>query len=213
MSEGTDRDRRHRVQHRRRLSHMPWLYFRLKPVHQAWARAWQARIRERLMALETVEVDPEAFVAPEARIFAEPGRTVRIGPRSYVAAGCFVHGPVELDADVSLNVGVHLDGGARGIRIGDGTRVAHGASLVAFDHGMALGRPIREQPVRSRGIGVGRDVWIGDGARITDGAQIADGAVVAMGAVVTGPVAAGTVVAGVPARRIGRRSADGWVRD
>lgn len=192
---------------------MPWLYFTLKPEHRTWAVAWQARVRERLMALETVHIHPEAFVAPEARIFAEPGRPVRVGPRSYVAAGVFLHGPVELEAEVSLNVNAHLDGGAKGIQVGEGTRVAHGASLVAFDHGMARDRSIRDQPVRSLGIRLGRDVWVGDGARVTDGVHIQDGAVVAMGAVVTRSVAAGVVVAGVPARRIGERTGDGWRRD
>jgi acetyltransferase-like isoleucine patch superfamily enzyme len=194
-----------RAQHKRRLSWMPWLYFTLKPQHRAWAESWQAKVRARLEALETVRVDPSAFVAPEARIFAEPGRDVVIGPQAYVAAEAFVHGPVHIGARASVNPRVTMDGGAAGIEIGEDTRIASGARLFAFDHGLAPERAIREQPVRSRGIRVGRDVWIGAGAGVTDGVTIGDGAVVGMGAVVTRDVEPYAVVGGVPATVIGRR--------
>ena len=198
-------ERLQRAQHKRRLSWMPWLYRVLKPKHRTWAEPWQARIQARLCALETVEIGPDCFVAPEARIFAEPGRVVRLGPRCSIAAGVFIHGPVELDSDVSINAGAHLDGGRKGIRIGAGTRIAAGVRIFAFDHGLDAGMPIREQPVVSHGIQIGADVWIGAGAGITDGVSIADGAVVAMGAVVTRDVSPGMIVAGIPAQPIGRR--------
>jgi len=197
--------RLYRAQHRRRLSWMPWLYFRLKPEHRAWAEPWQARIRARLERLETVRIDPTAFVAPEARIFAEPGREVVLGPESYVAAEAFVHGPVRLGSRVSLNPRVVLDGGAAGIDVADDARIAAGARLFAFDHGLDADRPIRAQPVRSRGIRIERDVWIGAGAGITDGVVVGAGAVVAMGAVVTRDVDAFAIVGGVPARVLGHR--------
>ena len=98
-----------------------------------------------------------------------------------------------------------MDGGAAGIHIGEGTRIASGAALYAFDHGMAPDRTIRSQPVRSRGIRIGRDVWIGANACITDGVVVGDHAVVAMGAIVTRDVPAWAIVGGSPARPIGDR--------
>ena len=62
---------------------------------------------------------------------------------------------------------------------------------------------MREQPVTSRGIVLGADVWVGANAGITDGVTVGDHAVIAMGAVVTKDVPAWAVVAGVPARVIG----------
>lgn len=192
-------------QHKRRMGLMPWLYFEAPAPIAAWARPWQAEIHARLLRLEVVQIDPSCFVAEGAEVIAEPGRAVVIGPRSSIAAGAFVHGPVVLGADVSVNAHVTLDGGRAGIRVGDGTRIATGARVFAFDHGMAPGVPIRTQPVTSRGITIGADVWIGANAGITDGVTIGDGAVVAMGAVVTRDVEAGMIVGGVPTRVIRRR--------
>jgi acetyltransferase-like isoleucine patch superfamily enzyme len=194
-----------REQHKRRLSWMPWLYDSLKPHHRAWVEAWQREVQDRLKDLETVDIAGGCFVSPEAAIFAEPGRTVSIGPGARIAAHAFVHGPARIGARVSINARASIDGGAAGVRIGDDTRIATGATIYAFDHGLAPERPVREQPVRSRGIAIGADVWIGANAGVTDGVTIADHAVVAMGAVVTADVPAWAIVGGVPARIIGDR--------
>lgn len=196
---------RYRDQHKLRLSWMPWLYFAMKDRHRAWALAWQEEVQARLRDQETVEIGQGCFVAPEARIFGEPGRAVVLGAGCSVAADAFLHGPITLGPEVSINARASLDGGAKGITVGEGTRIASGAALYAFDHGLDPGRPVREQPVRSVGITVGRDVWIGANAGVTDGVSIGDHAVVAMGAVVTRDVPAWAIVGGVPARVVGDR--------
>jgi len=195
----------YREQHKLRLSWMPWLYFALKERHRAWAEAWQEEIQTRLRELETIEIGEGGFIAPEARIFGEPGRGVFIGHRCALAAEVFLHGPITLGNDVSINARASLDGGAKGIRIGDGTRIATGAALYAFNHGISPDHLIREQSVVSKGIEIGADVWIGALAGITDGVCIGDHAVVAMGAVVTRDVPPWAIVAGVPAKVIGDR--------
>ena len=184
---------------------MPWLYFALKPRHRDWAEAWQAEVQARLLAQETVQLGAGCFIAPEAAIFGEPGRGIVLGDRCAVAAQAFLHGPLTLGDDVSINAGARLDGGRKGIVVGAGTRIASGAALYAFDHGLKPDRPLKDQPVRSRGIRVGVDVWIGANAGITDGVSIGDHAVVAMGAVVTRDVPAWAIVAGVPAEVVGDR--------
>jgi acetyltransferase-like isoleucine patch superfamily enzyme len=77
--------------------------------------------------------------------------------------------------------------------------------MYAFDHGIAPDRLVREQPVRSRGISVGSDVWVGAGVCITDGVRIGDHAVVGMGAVVTRDIPDWAVAVGVPAEVVGDR--------
>ena len=193
-------------QHKRRLSYMPWLYRTLKPAQRVWAEAWQRELQAALIALETVHFGDNCFLAPEANLFAEPGRTIEIGDGSQIAADVFMHGPIRLGRNVSINHGVTLDGGRAGIEVGDNTRIAARCTLYAFNHGTAAGQLIREQPVSSKGIRIGCDVWVGANVGIVDGVRIGDGAVVGMGAVVTRDVAAGEIIAGNPARPIGRRS-------
>lgn len=198
-----------RARHEERLAWMPWLYARLKPAQRAWAEPWQQGLQAELEALETVRFGTGCFVAPTARIFAEPGRAVEIGDRSTIAAACVLHGPIALGSDVSLNHHVTVDGGRRGVHIGAGTRIAAYCTLFAFDHGVAPERPVREQPVTSEGIVIGADVWLGARVGVVDGVHIGDGAVIGMSAQVTRDVPAGAIAAGNPARVIGWREGTG----
>ena len=195
----------HRIQHQQRMAWMPWLYHRAKPEIRAWAQPWQRSIQQALVDLEAVALGEDCFVAPCARIFAEPHREVLLGDRSSIAAECLVHGPVRLGRNVSINPRCTLSGGRAGIEVGDGSRIATGCHLFAWDHGTAPDRPVHEQPTRSRGIRIGADVWIGAGAGITDGVTVGDHAVVGMHAVVTRDVPPWAIVAGNPARPIGDR--------
>lgn len=192
-------------QHKQRLSYMPWLYYRLKPKHLSWAHPWQDHIQQQLSALETVHIGKNVFIAPSARIFAEPGRVIIIGDNTYIAADTFIHGPVTIGEGVSINHHSCLDGGSGGIVIGDHSRLAPYCHLYAFNHGTEPERLICEQPVSSMGITLGRDVWLGSHTGVVDGVSIGDGAVVGMNSVVTKTLAAGIKAAGNPARPIGTR--------
>ncbi|MEC8428207.1 MAG: acyltransferase, partial [Pseudomonadota bacterium] len=192
-----------RDQHKRRLSYMPWLYFTLKPRHREWAQAWQREVQEELESLETVTLAENCFIAPQANIFAEPGRDVEIGGGSHVAADCFLHGPITLGENCSINRGVTMDGGRQGIVVGNNTRIAANTCIYAFNHGVEADSLIKDQPVSSKGIRIGSDVWIGANVSIVDGVHIGDGAVVGMGSVVTRDIEPGSIVAGNPAAPIG----------
>jgi acetyltransferase-like isoleucine patch superfamily enzyme len=95
----------------------------------------------------------------------------------------------------------------REIRIGRHVQIADGVSLRdsgghASDPALRLaGAPPADGEVRP--IVVHDNVWIGSGALIMPGSEIGEGSIVAARAVVSGKVAAYTVVAGNPARRIG----------
>lgn len=181
---------------------MPWLYWTLKPKHREWAEAWQAEVQSHFMAMETVIFEGDCFIAPDAQLFAEPGRPIIIGNKSFIGSQAVLHGPITIGENVGVNHHVAMEGGRESIRIGNHCRIAAYCHLYAFNHGMASTPLIREQPVNSQGITLGQDVWLGTHVGITDGVNIGDGCVIGMQSVVTRSIPAGKVAAGNPARII-----------
>jgi acetyltransferase-like isoleucine patch superfamily enzyme len=197
---------RYRTQHKLRLSYMPWLYERLKPNQRLWAEQWQEEWQAYLCDMETIDLGRNCFIAPEAKLFAEPGRPIIIGDNTYIAADCVIHGPVTIGQGASINHHVSLDGGSKGITIGDHSRIAAYSHAYAFNHGMEEDRLISDQPVSSKGIVIGCDVWVGANVGIVDGIKIGNHAVVGMGSLVTKSVDDYCKVAGNPAKVIGMRN-------
>jgi acetyltransferase-like isoleucine patch superfamily enzyme len=195
----------YQAQHKKRLSWMPWLYFSLKAKHLAWAKPWQDDIQQRLRQLETIHIGEQCFIAPQAQLFAEPGRDISIGDQCMIAADVFMHGPITLGNEVAINHGCSLDGGRNGIKIGSQTRIANNVTIYAFNHGMSPDTPVYQQPATSKGVVIGQDVWIGAQAGVVDGVTIGDHAVIGMGCIVTKDVPHYAIVAGNPARVIGDR--------
>jgi len=73
------------------------------------------------------------------------------------------------------------------------------------NHGMKSGSRICDAPIETAAVQIGSDCWIGAKAIILSGVEVEDHAVIGAGAVVTKSVAAWTIVAGVPAVKIGTR--------
>ena len=84
--------------------------------------------------------------------------------------------------------------------IGDDCLIAPGCHITDVNHGITPGVLIRKQPLVSKSIRIGNDVWIGAGCSILPGVTIGNGAVVGARSVVTGDVPEGAIVVGVPAR-------------
>ncbi len=115
---------------------------------------------------------------------------------------------IEVHAGASLEIGpdTFINPNARvisleSIRIGADCAVAWDVQIMDGDRHFFLdaegGREKNTAAIR-----IGDHAWIGAGALILKGSSIEEGAVVGAGAVVSGRVAAGTVVAGNPARQI-----------
>ena len=95
---------------------------------------------------------------------------------------------------------------AGGIEIGDDTLIGPGCTLWSVNHRYQdASVPIRWQGYDAQPIVVGRDCWIAARAIVLAGVHIGDGSVVAAGAVVNRTCAPGSILAGVPAKVIGRR--------
>lgn len=90
-----------------------------------------------------------------------------------------------------------------GITVGDNVSIAHGSSLISFNH--SWGRvelPIKYNPINEAPIVIEDDVWVGCGVRVMPGVTIGRRSIIAAGSVVVKDVPANTVVGGVPAKFI-----------
>ncbi len=123
-----------------------------------------------------------------------------------LGSDCWIEAPFHCSYGINLTLGdrVYLNAGcvvldSAPVRIGAGTMLGPGVHIYCADHH----RDPEKRRVgieRALSVTVGADVWIGGGAILLPGVTIGDGAIVAAGAVVSRDVAAGSRVAGIPAR-------------
>jgi acetyltransferase-like isoleucine patch superfamily enzyme len=114
----------------------------------------------------------------------------------HINGGTYVNRNTILDAHEHLEIGSHC-------------LIGPGCFLTDADHGKSPDNPVSQQPMKSKPTVLEDNVWLGAGVVVLKGVRIGRGAVVGAGAVVTHDVAAGSVVAGVPARNLTKLCRDG----
>ncbi|HKP07118.1 MAG TPA: acyltransferase, partial [Microbacterium sp.] len=168
-----------------------------------WSEASPAEREAQLAFQQTVvagrddhELGDQCFLSELASIDND---SLRLGDRTYVAAGAYLTGDLRAGADCSINPYTVIRGR---VAMGDGVRIGAHTSILGFNHSMESGTPVFRQPLTSQGIEIGDDVWIGSHVVILDGVRVGSHSVLAASAVVTKDVPAGAVVGGNPARFI-----------
>ena len=119
-------------------------------------------------------------------LFSQAGAVIEAGV--YVGPRCHL-GLVHLERDVLIAAGVHVPSGGR-------THFAEDPTV-----------PIKDQGGERRRVRIGAGAWIGSAAVVL--ADVGRGAVVGAGSVVTKPLPDGVIAAGVPAKVIRPRFAQG----
>lgn len=126
-----------------------------------------------------------------------------LGHGSGVQLHCrFLHGPgVRLGERCVINQGCLLDGRRFAIRVGNDVSIGPEAAI------LTLGHDPRSVDFSDRGgpVSIGNHVWIGYRAIVLPGVTIGEGAVVGACSVVSRDVPPFAIVAGNPARLIGKR--------
>lgn len=126
-----------------------------------------------------------------------------LGANTGVQMGCrFLNGRrVYLGTRNVINFGCLLDGRRFTIRVGNDVSIGPEATI------LTLGHDPQSATFEDRGgdVVIGDRAWIGYRALVMPGVTIGEGAVIAACAVVTEDVDPFTIVAGVPAKKIGDR--------
>ncbi|MBI2359667.1 MAG: acyltransferase, partial [Deltaproteobacteria bacterium] len=94
------------------------------------------------------------------------------------------------------------------IEIGNDNLIGPDVYIADSNHMFIDGKAPKDQPMEIGTVSIGDGCWIGARAVILKDVHLGDGCVVGAGAVVTRSFDAGSIVAGVPARLIGRRGAE-----
>ena len=181
------------------------VYRSLAGVFEAWRRISAfAALRARL----AIPLPASTVILGRAQVYGT-GR-IRFGEDLLLYPGLYLETQENADIVVEdgavLSSGVHLVAYA-GIHIGKGSMIGEYTSIRDANHTREEGQSLRDSGHVARPVFIGSQVWIGRGVTVLGGVTIGDGATVGANAVVTRDVAAGSVVAGVPATPIARRSA------
>ena len=171
------------------------------------------------------------YIAPSVTIYH---KDLKVGAHVYIDDRVVIFqrptgGPIELGDKVCIYRDTTIETGAGGslfigdgasihprcqinayvvpVRIGRNVMIAPNCALYPYDHGIAAGIPIGDQPLTSRGpISIGDGAWLGFGVIVLGGVRIGKGAVIGAGSVVTRDVPDEAIVVGSPARVVGTRS-------
>jgi len=139
------------------------------------------------------------------------GGTLQIGEYVSIMRDCIL----ETGRGASLTIGSHsslhprcqVNACKEDILVGSGVMMAPNCAIYSYNHGVLPGRPVRRQPLSSRGpVVIGDEAWLATGVIVLSGVRIGEGAVIGAGSVVTEDVPEGAIAAGTPARVIKMRS-------
>jgi acetyltransferase-like isoleucine patch superfamily enzyme len=159
---------------------------------------------------DRLQTDGICFVCPGVKFEIGPDARVVLGRWSWLGHGCKVRvheGELTIGAKTVFGQECTISA-FQHIAVGRECIIADRVMMIDFDHGVVeVERPIREQGIYKRDVGIGHNVWIGYGACVLRGVTVGDNAVIGTSSVVTADVPANAVVGGSPARLIRMRRA------
>lgn len=136
-----------------------------------------------------IRIGDNASVGVGVHLRPDGGKAVRIGPYARIQDGCRIYGDVSIGNHVIV---------APNVFISSGTHVFRYRPSILIDEQDRLHK-------ETRCVVVEDDCWIGINSVVSPGTKISKGSVVGANSVVTKDVPPYTVVAGCPAKQIGKR--------
>ena len=106
-----------------------------------------------------------ALISPRAEVELSPqlklGKGTKISSFTKIKA---TDGPMAIGCRVSIGAGCFIHAGSGGLTIGDDSMISPNVSIISANYRYdRLDIPMQEQGEISKGVTIGRDVWIGVG--------------------------------------------------
>jgi len=133
---------------------------------------------------------------------------IRIGDHAFIGRNTILSckdGDITLGSHINIGFNCEVFSSSR-VEVGDYGLFAAYTYVVGGGHDHSdLGAVMIDQPRPSKGVTIGRNVWLGAGAKVLDGVTLGANVVVGAGAVVNDSLPDSVIAAGVPAKIIKRR--------
>jgi acetyltransferase-like isoleucine patch superfamily enzyme len=145
-----------------------------------------------------------AMISPRAEVelspFLQLGRGTRVSSFTKIKA---TDGPLVTGEKCGFGTCCFIDSGSAGIRMGDYVICGPSVSIIATNYRYAnVGSLFEEQGHSSKGILIGRNVWIGANSVVLDGSVIGDNSIIVANSLVNRRFPPNVIIQGNPAKVI-----------
>ncbi len=141
-------------------------------------------------------------ISPRAEV--ELSRLLNVGRKTQISSFCKIKasdGNLTIGSNVSIGTCCFISAGKMGVVIGDYCLISPNVAVIGNNYKYdKLDVPICMQEKTSKGVKIGKNVWIGANSTILDGAAIGDNVIVAPNSVVSGRVSDNSIIQGNPAK-------------
>lgn len=158
-----------------------------------------------------LQLGNNVFIGEYVTIFQDKeGGKVKLDHRVHLYGNLCIQtgeeGSLTIGADTHIQPRCQFSAYKAPIQIGCSVQIGSNCAFYSYNHGIAPGKLIKEQPLETKGgITIEDDVWLGFGVIVLDGVRIGRGAVIGAGSVVTHNIPAGAIAVGIPARVVKMR--------
>lgn len=158
---------------------------------------------------KNISLGDDVTVNHHTQLYAE-NSSITVGNKTYINQQALIfalNGKVSVGENTYINHHSELIAKKSKISIGNNVLIGMYSIITTTSHDTSpKAIPIRKQEETYKDVTIEDDVWLGARVIVLQGVRIGKGAVVAAGAVVTKDVEPNTVVGGVPAKLIKKRS-------
>lgn len=164
-----------------------------------------------------LQLGNNVFIGERVMIFQDnEGGKVKLAHRVHLYGDLCLQtgkeGSITIGADTHIQPRCQFSAYKAPIRIGCSVQIGSNCAFYSYNHGIAPGFLIKDQPLETKGgITIDDDVWLGFGVIVLDGVHIGKGAVIGAGSVVTHSIPEGAIAVGIPARVVKMRHSLGLI--